>query len=32
VLDLAMPGINGLELQRALELQASPLPIIFLTQ
>jgi FixJ family two-component response regulator len=31
VLDLAMPGINGLELQRALEQQASPLPIIFLT-
>jgi FixJ family two-component response regulator len=31
VLDLAMPGINGLELQRALEQLASPLPIIFLT-
>ena len=31
VLDLAMPGFNGLELQRALEQQASPLPIIFLT-
>jgi FixJ family two-component response regulator len=31
VLDLAMPGINGLELQRALEKLASPLPIIFLT-
>ena len=31
VLDLAMPGINGLELQRALEQQASPLPIVFLT-
>ena len=31
MLDLAMPGFNGLELQRALEQQASPLPIIFLT-
>ncbi|MGA8393584.1 MAG: response regulator [Burkholderiaceae bacterium] len=31
VLDLAMPGFNGLELQQALEQQASPLPIIFLT-
>lgn len=31
VLDLAMPGVNGLELQRALEQQASALPIIFLT-
>ena len=26
-----MPGLNGLELQQALEQQASPLPIIFLT-
>lgn len=31
VLDLAMPGLNGLELQAALEREASPLPIIFLT-
>ena len=31
VLDLAMPGLGGLELQRTLEQQASPLPIIFLT-
>jgi len=31
VLDLAMPGLNGLQLQQALEQQASPLPIIFLT-
>ena len=31
MLDLALPGLNGLELQQALEQQASPLPIIFLT-
>jgi FixJ family two-component response regulator len=31
VLDLAMPGLNGLQLQRELELRASTLPIIFLT-
>jgi FixJ family two-component response regulator len=31
VLDLAMPGLNGLQLQQALEQQASPLPIVFLT-
>jgi FixJ family two-component response regulator len=31
VLDLAMPGLSGLELQRILEQQASHLPIIFLT-
>jgi len=31
VLDLAMPGLSGLELQRVLEQQASPLPIVFLT-
>jgi FixJ family two-component response regulator len=31
VLDLAMPGLNGLELQRAMAQQASPLPIVFLT-
>jgi FixJ family two-component response regulator len=31
VLDLAMPGLGGLDLQRALEGQGSPLPIIFLT-
>jgi FixJ family two-component response regulator len=31
VLDLALPGLSGLELQRALEQQASLLPIIFLT-
>ena len=32
VLDLAMPGLNGLELQRMLERQASLLPIVFLTR
>ena len=31
VLDLAMPGVSGLELQEMLERQASHLPIIFLT-
>ena len=31
VLDLAMPGLNGLQLQRELEQRASPLPIVFLT-
>jgi FixJ family two-component response regulator len=31
VLDLALPGLSGLELQRALEQEASVLPIIFLT-
>ena len=31
VLDLALPGLSGLELQRALEAQGSPLPIVFLT-
>ncbi len=31
VLDLAMPELNGLQLQRELERHASPLPIIFLT-
>ena len=31
VLDLAMPGLSGLELQATLERQASHLPIIFLT-
>ena len=31
VLDLALPGLSGLELQRVLEQQASPLPIVFLT-
>jgi FixJ family two-component response regulator len=31
VLDLAMPGLSGLELQGLLEQQASHLPIIFLT-
>jgi FixJ family two-component response regulator len=31
VLDLAMPGLNGLELQQLLEEQASRLPIVFLT-
>jgi len=31
VLDLSMPGLSGLELQQALEQQASPLPIVFLT-
>jgi FixJ family two-component response regulator len=31
VLDLAMPGLSGLQLQRELEQRASPLPIVFLT-
>jgi len=31
VLDLAMPGLNGLELQRALDARGSVLPIVFLT-
>ena len=31
VLDLAMPGLNGLELQKALEARGSVLPIVFLT-
>jgi FixJ family two-component response regulator len=31
VLDLMMPGVDGLELQRALEKRGSLLPIIFLT-
>ena len=31
VLDLQLPGLSGLELQRMLEEQASQLPIIFLT-
>jgi FixJ family two-component response regulator len=31
VLDLALPGFNGLELQRILEQQTGLLPIIFLT-
>jgi FixJ family two-component response regulator len=31
VADLQMPGINGLELQKALQLSANPLPVIFLT-
>jgi FixJ family two-component response regulator len=31
VLDLALPGLSGLELQRVLEREASPLPIVFLT-
>jgi FixJ family two-component response regulator len=31
VLDLALPGLSGLELQRVLEQQASHLPIVFLT-
>ena len=31
VLDLALPGLSGLELQRLLEQQASLLPIVFLT-
>jgi FixJ family two-component response regulator len=31
VLDLAMPGLNGLELQQALEARGSMLPIVFLT-
>lgn len=31
VLDLALPGLNGLELQQALQAQGSVLPIVFLT-
>jgi FixJ family two-component response regulator len=31
VLDLALPGLNGLELQQALQAQRSALPIVFLT-
>jgi FixJ family two-component response regulator len=31
VLDLALPGLSGLDLQQALERKASDLPIIFLT-
>ncbi len=31
VLDLSMPGLNGLELQQALAQASNPLPIIFLT-
>jgi FixJ family two-component response regulator len=31
VLDLAMPGTSGLELQRALEVRARAVPVIFLT-
>jgi FixJ family two-component response regulator len=31
VLDLALPGLNGIEVQRVLEQRASFLPIIFLT-
>jgi FixJ family two-component response regulator len=31
VLDLALPGLSGLELQRTLERQANLLPIVFLT-
>ena len=31
MLDLALPGLNGLDVQRVLEQQASVLPIVFLT-
>jgi FixJ family two-component response regulator len=31
VLDVAMPGLNGLELQEALTVKGSAIPIIFLT-
>jgi len=31
VLDLALPGLNGLELQQTLQAQGSALPIVFLT-
>ena len=31
VLDLSMPGLNGLQLQRELEQQGSPLAIVFLS-
>ncbi|MBF0505456.1 MAG: response regulator transcription factor [Nitrospirae bacterium] len=31
VLDICLPGLNGLELQRTLDEQGHPLPIIFIT-
>jgi FixJ family two-component response regulator len=31
ILDLQMPGLNGLELQKQLAERASPLPVVFLT-
>ena len=31
ILDVAMPGLNGLELQRTLAANASSVPIIFLS-
>ncbi len=31
VLDVAMPGLNGMELQEALAVQGSPIPIVFMT-
>ena len=31
VLDMAMPGLNGLELQKALNTKGSAIPIVFLT-
>lgn len=31
VLDLQMPGLNGLELQKQLAERAPPLPVVFLT-
>ena len=31
VLDLAMPGLNGMELQQELAARGSTLPIVFLT-
>jgi FixJ family two-component response regulator len=31
ILDMRMPGMNGLEVQRQLNLSQSPVPIIFVT-
>ena len=31
ILDIAMPGMNGLDLQRELELRGQKIPIIFIT-
>ncbi len=31
ILDIAMPGVNGLDLQRELNLRARKIPIIFIT-
>jgi len=31
ILDIAMPGMTGLDLQRQLQIQGPPIPIIFIT-